>query len=115
MLKTFLKLLGSDAPVFRRYAWMAVALGILNGLTITALVPVVTYLLEGDLRATAMWLAVLAVGLLVCSVWRGKVEKASVQVRITVLQSSRHRLGDHIARLPVGWFTPQTPPDSTMC
>ena len=107
MLKTFLKLLGSDAPVFRRYAWMAVALGILNGLTITALVPVVTYLLEGDLRATAMWLAVLAVGLLVCSVWRGKVEKASVQVRITVLQSSRHRLGDHIARLPVGWFTPQ--------
>ena len=107
MLKTFLKLLGSDAPVFRRYAWMAVALGILNGLTITALVPVVTHLLEGDLRATAMWLAVLAVGLLVCSVWRGKVEKASVQVRITVLQSSRHRLGDHIARLPVGWFTPQ--------
>ena len=107
MLKTFLKLLGSDAPVFRRYAWMAVALGILNGLTITALVPVVTHLLEGDLQATAMWLAVLAVGLLVCSVWRGKVEKASVQVRITVLQSSRHRLGDHIARLPVGWFTPQ--------
>ena len=93
--------------MFRRYAWMAVALGILNGLTITALVPVVTHLLEGDLRATAMWLAVLAVGLLVCSVWRGKVEKASVQVRITVLQSSRHRLGDHIARLPVGWFTPQ--------
>ena len=37
--------------MFRRYAWMAVALGILNGLTITALVPVVTHLLEGDLRA----------------------------------------------------------------
>ena len=29
MLKTFLQLLGEDAPVFRRYAWMAVAHGLL--------------------------------------------------------------------------------------
>ena len=107
MLKTFIKLLGTDAPVFRRYAWMALTLGVLNGLTITALVPVVSNLLAGELRMAALWLIVLAVGVLVCMVWRTKVEKASVQVRLSVLQGGRHRMGDHIARLPVGWFSPQ--------
>jgi ATP-binding cassette subfamily B protein len=39
MLKTFMLLLGQDAPVLRRYGWMAVAYGVLCGLTITALAP----------------------------------------------------------------------------
>ena len=51
MLKTFLQLLGEDAPVFRRYAWMAVAHGLLCGLTITALAPLLSRLLAGDLAA----------------------------------------------------------------
>lgn len=107
MLKTFLKLLGEDAAVFRRYAWMTVSLGLLSGLTITTLVPLLSRLLAGDLHAAALWLVVLAIGLLACWFWRRKVENASVQVRMAVLQGCRHRLGDHIARLPVGWFTPQ--------
>ena len=56
MLKTFLQLLGEDAPVFRRYAWMAVAHGLLCGLTITALAPLLSRLLAGDLGgARAGW------------------------------------------------------------
>lgn len=107
MLTTFLRLLGEDAPIFRRYAWMAVTLGILNGLTITALVPVLGRLLANDLQGAALWLMVLVAGLLVCWAWRRRVEQASVAVRVAVLQGCRHRIGDHIARLPVGWFTPQ--------
>ena len=30
-----------------------------------------------------------------------------MRVGTTVLQTARHRLGDHVASLPVGWFTPQ--------
>lgn len=107
MLKTFLRLLDGDAPVFRRYAWMAVALGLLSGLTMITLVPVLARLLAGDVRGAALWLGVLALGLLACWAWRRQVENASVQVRVAVLQGCRHRLGDHIARLPVGWFVPQ--------
>ena len=107
MFKTFLKLLGSDAPLFRRYAWMAVSLGILSGLTITALVPVLRRLLAGDVQGAMQWLIVLFVGLIACWAWRRQVEKASVAVRLAILQGGRHRMGDHIARLPVGWFTPQ--------
>ncbi|WP_349920523.1 ABC transporter ATP-binding protein [Aeromonas veronii] len=107
MLMTFLRLLGEDAHVFRRYGWMAITLGILNGLTLTLLVPVLERLLAHDVRGAGFWLTALAAGLLLCWAWRRRVEQASVAVRVAVLQGCRHRIGDHIARLPVGWFTPQ--------
>ncbi|STU23980.1 putative ABC transporter protein [Klebsiella pneumoniae] len=107
MLKTLIQLLGEDAPVFRRYAWMAVIYGVLCGLTITALVPVLTHLLGGDAQQTVPWLTVLLAGVLVCWVLRRYVEQAGVRVGVAILQGARHRLGNHVARLPVGWFTPQ--------
>lgn len=107
MLKTLVQLLGDDAPVFLRYAWMAVAYGVLCGLTISALVPVLTHLLAGDAKGAVPWLTVLLVGLAVCWGWRRYVEQAGVRVGVAILQGARHRLGDHVARLPVGWFTPQ--------
>ncbi|HEU4815556.1 ABC transporter ATP-binding protein [Janthinobacterium sp.] len=106
MLKTFIQLLGDDAPVFRRYCAMALAYGVLSGLTITALVLALGRLLTGDTDGAALWLSVLLAGLAACWAWRRQVEKAGVRVGVTVLQGARQRLGDHVARLPVGWFTP---------
>ncbi|MCC7599809.1 ABC transporter ATP-binding protein [Janthinobacterium sp. FW305-129] len=106
MLKTFIQLLGDDAPVFRRYCAMALAYGVLSGLTITALVLALGRLLGGDAGGAALWLLVLLAGLVACWGWRRQVEKAGVRVGVTVLQGARQRLGDHVARLPVGWFTP---------
>ena len=106
MLKTFIQLLGDDAPVLRRYCAMAVAYGVLSGLTITALVLALGRLLAGDTGGAALWLLVLLAGLVACWGWRRQVEKAGVRVGVTVLQGARQRLGDHVARLPVGWFTP---------
>ena len=53
MLKTFMLLLGQDAPVLRRYGWMAVAYGVLCGLTITALAPLLTHRERDVLRHIA--------------------------------------------------------------
>lgn len=105
MLKTFMHLLGDDAPVFRRYLWMAVFNGLLSGLTITTLVPVLGRLLLGDVRGAAQWLLLLLVGMLACWAWRRRVEKAGVAVGVAVLRGARHRFGDHVARLPLGWFS----------
>jgi ATP-binding cassette subfamily B protein len=107
MLKTLIQLLGDDAPVFRRYAWMATVYGVLCGLTITALVPVLFHLLNNDVQRTTPWLSALLAGLIVCWVLRRYVEQAGVRVGVAILQGARHRLGDHVAGLPVGWFTPQ--------
>ncbi len=107
MLKTFMLLLGKDAPVLRRYGWLAVVYGVLCGLTIVGLAPLLTHLLEGDVKAAAPWLAALLAGVAVCWGLRRHVERAGVRVGVAILQDARHRLGDHVASLPVGWFTPR--------
>ncbi len=107
MLKTLMQLLGDDTPIFRRYVGMAVVYGVLCGLTITALVPALTHLLGGGVQRTVPWLLLLLAGLMVCWVLRRYVEQAGVRVGVAILQGARHRLGDHVAMLPIGWFTPQ--------
>lgn len=107
MLKTLMQLLGDDARLFRRYACMAVLHGLLSGLVVTALVPVLSRLLAGDTRGAAAWLAVLLAGVVLCWAWQRQVEKAGLGLGAAVLRVARHRLGDHVARLPVGWFTPE--------
>lgn len=66
MLKTFNQLLGEDARVLRRYLWMTLVYGLLCGLTIVTLVPVLTRLLNGDVRSAGQWLTALVIGVLVC-------------------------------------------------
>ena len=50
---------------------------------------------------------VLVLGVVTSWLWRRWVEKAGVQVGTAVVQAGRHRLGEQVARMPVGWFTPQ--------
>lgn len=107
MLKTFTQLLGTARPVFHRYLWLAVAYGLLCGLTISTLLPLLRSWLQGDTIAALYWLTALLFGVFASWLWRRWVEKAGVQVGTAVLQAGRHRLGEHVARMPMGWFTPQ--------
>lgn len=106
MLKTFIELLGDDVPVLHRYVGKVVFYGALCGLTIAALVPVLTDMLNGDLAEAALWLVVFLAAVATCWATRREVEKAGVAVGVAVLQGGRQRIGDHVAGLPVGWFTP---------
>lgn len=106
MLKTFIELLGDDGPVFRRYVGKVMFYGALCGLTLAALVPVLTDMLNGDLAEAALWLVVFLAAVATCWATRREVEKAGVAVGVAVLQGGRQRIGDHVAELPVGWFTP---------
>lgn len=107
MLKPLVELLGDDAPVLHRYVWMAVFYGLLSGLTLTTLVPVLGHLLANDLRGAALWLLLTLAGMAVCWACRRQVERAGVAVGVALLQGARQRIGDHVARLPLGWFTTQ--------
>lgn len=106
MLKTFIELLGDDGQVLRRYVTQVVFYGALCGLTIAALVPVLTDMLNGDLAEAALWLVVFLAAVGTCWATRREVEKAGVAVGVAVLQGGRQRIGEHVAGLPVGWFTP---------
>lgn len=107
MLKTLAELLGDDVRVLRRYTRMAVLYGLLCGLTTLLLGPILDRLLAGDGAGAAPWLVALLAGMVVCWAWRRHVEQAGVAVGLALLQGARQRVGNHVARLPVGWFTPE--------
>ncbi len=104
MLKTFIALLGADARVLYRYLGLTLVYGLLSGLTVVTVVPVLSHLLIGAPGPAAGWLAVLLAGVALCWWLRRVVEKLGIRVGIAVLQGGRHRLGEHMAQLPVGWF-----------
>ncbi len=106
MLNTFLRLLGNDTDVLYRYLGLTLLYGLLNGLTIVAVIPVLTGLLGHDITAATRGLVPMLVGVALCWALRRVVEKAGVRFGMAVLQTGRHRLSEHVARLPVGWFDP---------
>ncbi|MGO2147729.1 MULTISPECIES: ABC transporter ATP-binding protein [Halomonas] len=99
------QLLGEDTALLRRYLGLVTVYGVLSGLTILALIPLLYYLLIGQLSVATTWLVVLLFGILICWGVRWHVEQAGVRVGVAILQSGRHRLGEHVIHLPVGWFT----------
>ena len=105
MMKTLLRLLAHDAAVFRRYVSMAVLYGVLSGATIAVVAPALGSLLSGEGGAAARWLAMLLTGVVACWLLRRRVETAGIGVGIAVLGGARQRIGDHVASLPVGWFS----------
>ncbi|MCL7713824.1 ABC transporter ATP-binding protein [Stenotrophomonas mori] len=104
MLKHLMQLLGEEAGTFRRYLWMATLYGVLCGLATALLLPVFQHLLAGDMQGLLPWLGLLLAAVLVCWAWRRQVEHAGIRVGVAILRGTRHRLGAHVARLPVGWF-----------
>lgn len=104
MLKGLFELLADEAQVLRRYLCLAVCYGLLSGLTIATLLPVLGALLAGDVRSAGLWLGVLLSGVTICWGLRLKVERAGVAVGVAVLRSARQRIGDQVACLPMGWF-----------
>lgn len=100
----FLELLDNDRPVFRRYAAMALTSGVLNALVIALTVPVLNHGLSGRLASALPWLAALICGTLLCWILRRRVEMAGIDVGVAVLSGLRLRLGNHVSRLPIGWF-----------
>ncbi|WP_075179235.1 ABC transporter ATP-binding protein [Neptunomonas phycophila] len=106
MLNVFRMLLGPDARTLRRYLALAVTYGVLSGVTMVTLIPLVRSLFTEDLTTTLAWLALLLVGVGCCWLLRRCVEQYGVRVGVSVLQAGRHHLGQQIAKLPIGWFTP---------
>ncbi|WP_226562556.1 ABC transporter ATP-binding protein [Salipiger thiooxidans] len=90
--------------MFRRYAAMALLSGVLNALTIALTVPVLLNVLRGDVTGALPWLAALILGALACWAFRRRVETAGIEVGVAVLEGVRLRLGNHVSRLPIGWF-----------
>ena len=106
MIKNFKLLLGEESPLWTKYLRKVLFYGVLSGLTITFFIPVVTYLLQGNMKNAVFWFIPLLVGMFLSLKLRQITDEAGIRMGEGLLRNARHRIGDHVATLPIGWFTP---------
>ncbi|GAA2728471.1 ABC transporter ATP-binding protein [Actinocorallia aurantiaca] len=97
MIRMLLRVLGHEyaRPVRRTVALM----------TTTAVVEGLSYALLGGTPADARpWLVAFGAAVAVYAVLRYVSDLSGFRVGTTLLRGVYHRLGDHLARLPLGWY-----------
>lgn len=95
-----------DAAIFRRYLWLTAFSCVVQGATFVLVLPILQALLRGDASVAAAWLPLLALGTIASWSLGYVATLDGFQVAIRLLETLRHRIGDHVVTLPLGWFTP---------
>ncbi|WP_166355775.1 ABC transporter ATP-binding protein [Phytoactinopolyspora limicola] len=105
MIRLLLRVLGDEyaRPMRRTVALMTVT-AIAEGLSYALLVPVLRALF-GDTPDDAWpWLIAFGAAVAAYAVLRYISDLSGMRVGTTMLRGMYHRLGDHLARLPIGWY-----------
>ncbi|WP_028648000.1 ABC transporter ATP-binding protein [Nocardiopsis sp. CNT312] len=106
MIRAFLKAMG---PGHTRPVAVSLALttfaSALQGVVFALLVPVLEGLLGPDPSTATPWAVALAVGTAVYAVLKSTSLYLNFRVGGSISRALHHRIGDHLVRLPLGWFT----------
>lgn len=100
---------GPDAARLRRTVILAVLAGITQGIAVLLTLPVITSLFRGDFGAATRWFLFLlaaAAAHCVCMCWamgQGYVSSMGI------IRAMHSRLSQRLVRLPLGWFSGDTP------
>ncbi|MFF9351283.1 ABC transporter ATP-binding protein [Streptomyces sp. NPDC014734] len=105
MIRMLLRVLGHEyARPTRRTVALMTTTAIAEGLSYALLVPVLRALF-GDTPADARpWLVAFGAAVAVCAALRYLSDLSGFHVGTALLRGTYHRLGSHLARLPVGWY-----------
>ncbi|MGW0842567.1 ABC transporter ATP-binding protein [Streptomyces sp. NPDC002787] len=107
MISTLLRVLGHEyaGPVRRTVALMT-ATALAEGLSYALLVPVLRALLGSTPEDARPWLTAFGAAVAVYAVLRYVSDRSGFRVGTTMLHGMYERLGEHLARLPIGWYQP---------
>ncbi|MFI8948263.1 ABC transporter ATP-binding protein [Streptomyces sp. NPDC053750] len=107
MIGTLLRVLGHEyaGPVRRTVALMT-ATALAEGLSYALLVPVLRALFGSTPEDARPWLAAFGAAVAVYAVLRYISDRSGFRVGTTMLHGMYERLGEHLARLPIGWYQP---------
>ncbi|RDI52830.1 ABC transporter ATP-binding protein [Nocardia mexicana] len=106
MIRLLLQVLGHEyaRPVRRTVALMTVT-AVAEGLSYALLVPVLRALFGSTPGDARPWLAAFGAAVAVYAVLRYRSDLSGFRVGTTLLRGVYRRLGDHLARLPLGWYS----------
>lgn len=105
MIRMLLRVLGPEyaRPVRRTVALMTTT-AIAEGLSYALLVPVLRALFGPAPGDASPWLVAFGAAVAIYAVLRYGSDLAGFRVGTTLLRGMYHRIGDHLARLPIGWY-----------
>jgi ATP-binding cassette subfamily B protein IrtB len=106
MIRMLLRVLGHEyaRPVRRTVALMATT-AIAEGLSYALLVPVLRALFGSKPGDAWPWLVAFGAAVAVYAMLRYRSDLSGFRVGTTLLRGVYRRLGDHLAQLPIGWYT----------
>ncbi|CCH32393.1 ABC-type transporter [Saccharothrix espanaensis DSM 44229] len=106
MIRMLLHVLGHEhaRPVRRTVALMTTT-AVVEGLSYALLVPVLANLFGGTPADALPWLALFGGAVVIYAVLRYVSDLFGFRAGISLLRGMYHRLGDHLARLPLGWYS----------
>ncbi|MFI6983447.1 ABC transporter ATP-binding protein [Embleya sp. NPDC050154] len=106
MIRMLLRVLGNEhaRPMRRTVALMTTA-ALAEGLSYALLVPVLRALFGSTPEDAWPWLIAFGGAVAVYAVLRYSGDLSGFRIGTTVLRGTYHRLGDHMARLPIGWYS----------
>ncbi|WP_329620174.1 ABC transporter ATP-binding protein/permease [Streptomyces sp. NBC_01255] len=105
MIRMLLRVLGHEygRPVRRTVALMTTT-AVVEGLSCALLVPVLRALFGSTPEDAWPWLIAFGAAVAVYAALRYVSDRSGFLAGTTLLRGTYHRLGDHLARLPVGWY-----------
>jgi ATP-binding cassette subfamily B protein len=106
MIRTLLRVLGPGyAQPMRRTVALMTATAIAEGLSYALMVPVLRALFESRPEDALPWLITFGAAVATYAALRYLSDLSGFRVGTTMLRGMYHRLGDHLARLPIGWHS----------
>jgi ATP-binding cassette subfamily B protein len=105
MIRMLLRVLGREyAQPLRRTLALMTSTGIVEGLSYALLVPVLRALFGSKPADAWPWLIAFGAAVAVYAALRYISDLSGFLVAASLLRGLYHRLGDHLARLPIGWY-----------
>lgn len=105
MIRALLRVAGADGGALLRQNLFGLFLeALLTGVGFVLLVPLLRALFAGDLQAAWFWFGAMTSLLALYALVRYHTQLAGFQAAIRLGRLLFARLGEHIARLPLGWF-----------
>ncbi|KZB86967.1 ABC transporter ATP-binding protein [Amycolatopsis regifaucium] len=107
MIRMLLRVLGPEyAPPVRRTVALMTTTAIVEGLSYALLVPLLRALLGSTPGDASPWLFAFGAAVAVFAILRFRSDLSGFRAGTTLLRGMYHRLGDQLARLPIGWYSP---------
>ncbi|GAA1214730.1 ABC transporter ATP-binding protein [Pseudonocardia alaniniphila] len=106
MIRMLLRVLGHEyAPPVRRTVVLMTTTAVVEGLSYALLVPVLRALFGSNPADAQPWLIAFGAVVAVYAVLRYVSDLSGFRVGTTLLHGMYQRLGNHLARLPIGWYS----------